>query len=83
MRINRENVKIGMMVKLTHPLHGYRIGPSNPAVGTIHEVTGIITDFSETAVCVEWKNGIRNIYALNTLSSIEDLPEGNVVSIWE
>ena len=83
MRINENNARIGMIVKLTHPLYGYKIGHSNPAVGTEYEVTGIITDFSEIAVCVEWKNGIRNVYDINTLSSIEDLPDGNIRSIWD
>lgn len=84
MRITDINqVKKGLIVKLTHPKPAYTLGPSNPAVGTEWETTGEIIAIGLASIGVRWKNGKTNSYSIGTLSIADGIPEGNFESIWE
>lgn len=83
MRLTTRNAKAGMVVKLTHPLPGYTIGDRNPAVGTKYEVSGIIREIHGSTIYVSWGNGYSNSYSGGTLTCTDDLPEGNLISIWD
>jgi len=79
-----KDAKVGMVVKLTHPLRGYVIGSGNPAVGSDWETTGKITRVKrEELIEVQWDNKRMNSYQSETLSVIDDLEQGNCNSIWD
>ena len=82
-RLTTINAQKGMEVLLTHPTSNYKIGNKNPAVGTKYEVAGIIEKVYTSHIFVKWYNGTTNSYLDNTLSCINDIPEGNVNSIWD
>jgi hypothetical protein len=72
---NRNPLKSGDKVKLLKPSKGYRIGLSNPAVGTEWECVGKVG----VRNTVYWENGYQNSYKDFELVNVEE----NCVSIWE
>ncbi len=74
-----EDCKKGMRVKLTDPDPDYSIGVNNPAVGSIHECSGVIRHVEGGSINVAWDNERQNNYKNGELSSS---CEGICVSIW-
>jgi len=83
MLLKISDAKEKMVVKLTNPLLQYIIGEANPAVGTKYEIAGIVEYITRSSIHVRWNNGKSNSYVDDNLSCIEDIPEGNINSIWD
>ncbi len=74
--------KVGMQVILSNPDPFYRLGMSNPAVGTSYFCKGTITSVhSGGAVDVIWENHHKNSYKNDELSLADDSFD-RMVSIW-
>jgi len=85
LRLHEIQAKVGMRVKLTHPLKKYTFGLHNPVVGSEWETEGSIINIKNelyTEITVRWDNARENTYSPSTLS-LADTPEGSFESIWD
>lgn len=92
-----DEVCIGTIVVLTHPLYYYGIGESNPLLGSKYATVGEVTEsHADASVSVRWSNGNVNFYKKSTLSEViytgnihcredrgENTDEKHMRSIWE
>ena len=79
-RLTEEEIREGMVVKLTHPDPSYHIGAENPVVGSEWECRGVVRNI-DYSISVLWSNGRTNAYDVSDLSVLDDYPE-ECTSIW-
>jgi hypothetical protein len=78
-----EDIYEGLRVRLTNPNKSYKIGRSNPAVGTMWECGGVVDSLLDS-IGVAWDNGKENTYNASDLSPEKDVMNltGRCTSIW-
>lgn len=73
-----KDIRKGMKVKLVCNPHKYKIGNSNPMVGSKWECEGTVVQNNIGETEVQWKNGCFNVYKSGCLG----LANQNIESIW-